>query len=204
MSVLKDVALAQASFQRGLVTVVANRLALVLAAGFALVAAGGAWAADPTYNSYRDKGAVRGHDVVAYFSLEPGAKAVKGKPEHAVVWQGVAWYFSSAANLQKFKANPEAYAPQYGGYCAFASSKNFTTSIRPNSWLIHNGKLYLNHNWVSKRMFISDLEQSIEQADANWPALLKRCEKRGNCRRAATLPVGLEVLDATELVQYSL
>lgn len=146
------------------------------------------FAADPLYNSYRDKGAIRGYDTVAYFTLPPGAKAVKGKKKYATEWNNVAWYFSSQQNLERFKADPEAYAPQYGGYCSFAMSKNFTTSIRPNSWLIHEGKLYLNHNSVSFRLFKKDLTKSIETANKNWPTALKRCEKRNNCRSQPKIP----------------
>ena len=153
-----------------------------------------AYAADPDFNSYRDKGAVRGYDVVAYFSLPEGAKAVKGKKEYAVIWNDVPWYFSTEQNLQKFKKSPEAYAPAYGGYCAFAASKNFTTSIRPNSWIVHEGKLYLNHNSASRRLFFKDIETGVAEADSNWPELLKRCEKRGNCRRLPKLPSGVDVL----------
>lgn len=155
---------------------------------------GQAFAADHVYNSYRDKGAVRGYDVVAYFSLEAGDKAVKGKPEFATVWNGVPWYFSSAANLEKFTANPEAYAPQFGGYCAFAAGQNFTTSIRPNSWTIHKGKLYLNHNSSSARIFRKDLDTSIALAEANWPSVLERCERRDNCRKAPKIPDNLKAL----------
>lgn len=163
-------------------------LALVITG---LLLTNAAFAADPTYNSYRDKGAVRGHDVVAYYSLPEGAKAVKGKKEYMTVWQNVPWYFSSQANLTAFEQNPESYAPQFGGYCAFATSKNFTTSIRPDSWLIHEGKLYLNHNGASQRLFKKNLEASLIEANDNWPSVLKRCEKRGNCRKPAKIPVML-------------
>ncbi|WP_053982076.1 YHS domain-containing (seleno)protein [Marinagarivorans algicola] len=147
-----------------------------------------AFAANPLYNSYRDKGAIRGHDVVAYFTLPPGARAIKGKKEYATVWNNVAWYFSSQQNLERFKADPEAYAPQYGGYCSFAMSKNFTTSIRPDNWLIHEGKLYLNHNSISFRLFKKDLAESIEMANKNWPTVLTKCEKRNNCRSHPEIP----------------
>ncbi len=144
-----------------------------------------AHAADPFYNSYRDKGAIRGHDPVAYFSLKPGAKAVKGKKEFSYEWEGVTWYFSSLKNLKAFKENPTAYAPQFGGYCSFAVSKNFTTSIRPDSWLIHEGKLYLNHNSASQRLFSKSIDNSLAEANNNWPTVLTRCERRNNCRGSA-------------------
>lgn len=161
---------------------------LLLAILITSIVSATSYAADPTYNSYRDKGAVRGYDVVAYYSLPAGADAVKGKEEYAYIWRGAAWYFSSEANLKKFKASPEAYAPQYGGYCAFAVGKNFTTSIRPNNWAIHDGKLYLNHNSASRRLFLKSIEENIASADENWPTVLTRCERRNNCRRKPKLP----------------
>lgn len=44
-------------------------------------------------------------------------------------------------------ADPEKYAPQYGGYCAWAVSekKDFAPGD-PQYWAIEDGKLYLNYN----------------------------------------------------------
>ena len=144
-------------------------------------------AADPEYNFYRDQGAVHGYDVVEYFNLPAGAEPIKGDRQIYHDWKGVKWYFSKEENKAKFAEAPEKYAPQFGGYCAFAVSKNFTTSIRPDKWLIVDGKLYLNHNKASMRIFQRNLEKSISKANKNWPEVLKRCEKRGRCRE---LPKG--------------
>ena len=57
--------------------------------------------------------AVKGYDPVAYFTE---AEPIKGKAEFEYRWQGVKWRFSSAKHLALFKATPEKYAPQYGGY----------------------------------------------------------------------------------------
>jgi len=126
-------------------------------------------AADPAYYSHKSKGAIKGADVVAYYSLQPGQPAVKGRDEFTYEWQNTVWKFSSEENRQAFIANPERYAPQYGGYCAFAVGHNFTTDIRPDSWTIIDDKLYLNHNGISQRKFHKDLAKSIDRADGNWP-----------------------------------
>ncbi|MBS29434.1 MAG: YHS domain protein [Alphaproteobacteria bacterium] len=107
----------------------------------AFVSAGPALAVDPVFNTGGK--AIRGYDPVAYFTEE---KAVKGKSEHSFTFQGAIWQFSSAANQELFAANPEKYAPQYGGYCAWAVVNNYTASIDPDAWSICDGKLYLNYS----------------------------------------------------------
>ncbi len=140
-------------------------------------------AADPEFYSHKRLGAIKGVDVVAYFSLLPGASAVKGKRKFSYVWKGTEWRFSNAENREKFIANPEDYAPQFGGYCAFATAHNFTTSIWPDSWLIIDDKLYLNHNRTSAKKFRKSPEYYIEKASKNWPAVLEKCERRKNCKK---------------------
>lgn len=64
-----------------------------------------------------NKIAIKGYDPVAYFKLR---KAMKGKEIYASSYDGVTYYFSSNENKETFKANPKAFEPQYGGWCAFA------------------------------------------------------------------------------------
>ena len=138
-------------------------------------------AADAPIYSHSKKGAVKGADVVAYYSLEPGAKAVIGSDEFTHEWMGATWKFSSAKNRDLFAADPEAYAPQFGGYCAFAVSHNFTKPISPNKWAVVDGKLYLNLNGIAYRKWNKDRGASIARGHANWPNVLKSCEKHDNC-----------------------
>lgn len=112
--------------------------------------------------------AVKGYDVVAYFA---DAKAVKGKKSLQTEWQGANWRFSSQTNLDAFKANPEQYAPQYGGYCAYAVSQGYTASVDPAAFSIVDGKLYLNYSHSVARTWRADQENYIRLADQNWPAL---------------------------------
>ena len=92
------------------------------------------------------------------------------------------WRFATAENRDAFVANPEAYAPQFGGYCAFAVSHNFTKTVQPDLWKIVDGKLYLNYNKTAKRKWEKDQSAAIVRGDANWPTVLLECEKNGNCR----------------------
>ena len=126
-------------------------------------------------HSFRD--AIKGVDVVAYFDLEPGEKAVKGSKKFTHKWKGATWRFSSEKNRQKFITTPEQYVPQYGGYCAFAMAKGFTASPRPNSWVIIDGKLYLNNNKSSLKLWNQSREEYITKADKNWPKLLEKNKK---------------------------
>ncbi len=112
--------------------------------------------------------ALKGFDAVAYFAIE---SAVEGSPRYEYVWNGAKWLFSNAENLQKFKQNPEAYAPQYGGYCSYAVSKGYTADGNPNAWKIVDGKLYLNYNPEVKEIWEKDQPQNIKKGEEHWVEL---------------------------------
>ncbi len=75
-----------------------------------------------------------------------------------------------------FQAQPEVYAPQYGGYCAYALSQGATAPGDPNVWQIVDGKLYLNVNEAVGKIWANDNPGYITKADANWPKLLAASE----------------------------
>src|SRR5512139_3751066 len=64
--------------------------------------------------------AIKGYDPVAFFKE---SQPVMGLDSLTYRWKDADWYFSTSENLQNFKSMPEAYAPQYGGYCAYGTSK---------------------------------------------------------------------------------
>ena len=134
-----------------------------------LLGAGNAVAIDAIYTSWYDDIAVKGFDTVAYFTENA---AVEGKKAHSLEWNGATWRFSSAANKALFEADPEKYAPQYGGYCAWAVSQNQTASIEPEQFTIVDGKLYLNYNQEVKEKWLVDTSANINVGDKNWPGLL--------------------------------
>src|ERR1044071_4385035 len=82
-------------------------------------------------NKTADGKALSGYDAVAYFSAQ---SAVEGDPQYEYAWNGAKWLFSSKENLEKFKSNPEAYAPQFGGYCAYPASEGHTANGDPQAW----------------------------------------------------------------------
>ncbi|MBM3735007.1 MAG: YHS domain protein [Acidobacteria bacterium] len=114
--------------------------------------------------------AIKGYDTVAYFT---DSRPVNGSPEFTAVWRNATWRFASAANRDRFQANPEQYVPQYGGYCAWAVSNNYTAPIDPTAWRIVNGRLYLNYNSSVQARWAQELNQRIDAADRNWPSLHK-------------------------------
>lgn len=128
-----------------------------------------ALAVDPVYTGIFSNQAIKGYDTVAYFTE---GQAVKGVKEFRTEYKEATWLFSSQANLDLFLASPEKYAPQYGGYCAYAVSKNATASIQPELFTIHDDKLYLNYNQSINDKWLADKEQLIDLADQNWPSLL--------------------------------
>ena len=113
--------------------------------------------------------AIRGTDPVAYFTQ--GAP-VAGSAEFTHTWNNATWRFASAENRDLFAANPEQYAPQYGGYCAWAVSQGYTAAIDPNAWKIVDGRLYLNFNRSVQRRWERDIPGNITRANANWPGVL--------------------------------
>ena len=113
--------------------------------------------------------AVAGYDPVAYFTEN---MPVKGDPSIVFKYRGALWLFSSAANRDAFKADPEKYAPQYGGYCAYAVSQGYTAKGEPEVWKIVDGKLYLNFSRGVQKRWQRDIPGHITSANANWPSVL--------------------------------
>ena len=99
-------------------------------------------AIDEIYTGFFSSSAIKGYDTVAYFTQE---KAVEGNKKYQYQWKGAKWLFSSQKNLDLFTVNPDKYAPQYGGWCAYAVSQNTTASIEPDLFTIVDDKLYLNY-----------------------------------------------------------
>lgn len=114
--------------------------------------------------------AIEGYDTVAYFTDN---RAVEGKRKFETVWMDAKWRFSSLEHRDLFVANPEKYAPQYGGYCAYAVSQNYTASIEPEQFEIVQGKLYLNYNAKIKKQWLGQRDEFIIAGDANWPRVIE-------------------------------
>lgn len=110
--------------------------------------------------------AIAGADPVAYFTE---GTYVPGSDQFTHDWSGATWYFSSAEHRDTFASDPTAYAPQYGGFCAWAVSQGYTAAVDPEAWKVVDGKLYLNFNKSIQSRWERDIPGNIAQADANWP-----------------------------------
>jgi YHS domain-containing protein len=110
--------------------------------------------------------AMKGYDPVAYF--DTGAP-VKGVADYSTEWANATWQFASAEHRDRFVADPEQYAPQFGGYCSFAVSKGFTADISPDAWDIEDGRLYLFADQNVRDEWVGGLpEGTLEKSTANW------------------------------------
>ncbi len=150
---------------------------IIVAFTLFLAAATSAYAAEPINTleksglfGYKPNGiAIRGFDTVAYFTE---GKAVKGKASIATEWNGATWHFSKQEHLELFTADPEAYAPQYGGYCAYGVAVDSLVKIEGNLWDIVDDKLYLNFNKKLQKKWRTDIPGYINTADAKFSGLL--------------------------------
>jgi YHS domain-containing protein len=148
-----------------LIAVTGAMLAVVTPAGTHAVAA-----KPPVFTGLVEGVAVGGYDPVAYFTQ---GKPVKGSEDFTLQHEGATWRFASAENRATFEADPAKYAPQYGGYCAYAVAKGSTAKAEPDAWTIHAGKLYLNFDRSVRAIWEKDIPGYIKKADANWPGVLE-------------------------------
>ncbi len=133
---------------------------------FVLLFTTSASAQEAVYTGTFSSEAISGYDSVSYFT--EGAP-VKGSSEFKTKWHGATWKFSSQENLDTFKADPEKYAPQYGGHCAWALADGNFYEGDPKVWEIYGGKLYLNYNETVKEKWVQDKDGFITAADIEYP-----------------------------------
>ena len=109
--------------------------------------------------------AIGGYDPVAFFTE---SKPVKGDAAYKLEWNDANWQFATQQNLDSFKASPEKYAPQYGGYCAYGAADGHKAPTEIETWTVLDNKLYFNYNGEVKSIWNKDRLKYIEQANANW------------------------------------
>ncbi len=116
-----------------------------------------------------DNAAIRGYDPVAYFTQ---GEPVLGSAEFSADFGGATWHFATKEHREMFVETPDKYAPQYGGYCAFAVSRGYTAETDPEAWTVHNDKLYLNYSKSVRTRWLRNIDENISLGDANWPSIL--------------------------------
>jgi len=114
--------------------------------------------------------AIQGYDPVAYFTE---GRPIKGYPEYVARWDEATWMFATAESRDVFEANPKKYAPQYGGFCAYAVSHGSKADIAPFAFSILNEKLYLNYSAEVKALWETDTSRYIKTADQIWERMRK-------------------------------
>ncbi len=112
--------------------------------------------------------AIRGTDTTSYFAK---GRPLAGDASHVVKWNGATWRFGSAQEAAKFRANPTAFAPQFGAYCTGGLSQRHVVEGKPQHWRIHGNKLYLFHRAIGAKRFSKDPEGTIAKAKAYWREL---------------------------------
>jgi len=160
-------------------------LAIMLGLGAALTFGSNAQAAAEVNvnNGY----AVHGYDVVAYFTI--GAPT-EGRAQFTAEFQGATYRFASADHRDRFAADPAAFAPQYGGYCAFGTAMGRKFDGDPTAWRIVDGKLYLNLNKTIQQRWFSDIPGFIRGAENNWPIIVSLSDGQLDSNPPAGLTLG--------------
>ena len=143
-------------------------LSATLAAGLLFTPVLAEAASDPVHTSWRNNIAAGGMDVVTFFSGKPQ----DGKVEFSTRFQGADWYFFSQANKDLFLATPEQFAPQYGGYCAWAVAQGKLAAGNPKYWAVEDGRLYFNYNSRIQKRWDKTRAEFIVSGDQNWPGLI--------------------------------
>lgn len=127
-----------------------------------------ALAADPVSTSWRNDIAAMGWDVVSFFIGEPA----RGSEAFVETFRGAEWRFSTEANRLLFSVNPEAFLPEYGGYCAWAVGHDKLARGNPEHWTLRDGRLFFNFSDRTHRLWERERERWIARGDANWPDVL--------------------------------
>jgi hypothetical protein len=124
------------------------------------------FASEPVYTT--SYGAIDGYDPVEYFR---SGQATRGTQDISAEWGGSIWHFASEANRVAFLAEPERFAPQFGGYCAFGMARGYTAFTDPTVFEVVEGRLYLNFDAYVQTTWRQYRELFIRQAEHNWPAV---------------------------------
>lgn len=142
-----------------------NRVLKTLTAASAIAMSSLTFAADIGVNADKNDLAISGYDAVSYFKK---GKPSKGSSKYTATHKGAIFHFSSASNRDLFKASPEKYAPQFGGYCAMGVALNKKLDVDPYAWKIVDNKLYLNLNKDVQKKWSSDIDGNLTTAYRNW------------------------------------
>jgi hypothetical protein len=128
-------------------------------------ASGRPMAAEPVvFNSYTGL-AIDGYDPVSYFV--DGAPRL-GRPDFELRFGGASWRFVNEGNMAAFAADPDVYAPRFGGRDPVAIVRDAAAPGHPMLWLIAENHLYLFYSEAAQAAFAKDPETAVEAAERHW------------------------------------
>jgi len=130
--------------------------------------------AEPANVMSVDEVALDGYDPVAYFE---SSKAIKVGLENSYSHLGLQWYFQNSENRASFEADPQAYIPQFGGFCAYELADENLVLSNPEFWYIHNKKLYLFSDEDAKNEWFENISLILPQAQSQWDLLKNPSEE---------------------------
>jgi len=148
-----------------------RRYGIVVAAWLVGATAIAAAASKPPINADPGDPALRGYDPVAYWTE---GRPVRGTPQFELRRSGAIWRFATSEHRDRFARDPDRYAPQFGGYCAYAMSRGYMADGDPTVWRIVDGRLYLNYSARAAALWQQDIPGNIAKGRRNWPAVLAR------------------------------
>ncbi len=111
---------------------------------------------------------LHGYDPVAFFKQ---GRALAGSNAYSAVHDGVIYHFADAADRDAFRAAPQRYAPQFGGFCAMGVAMGKKFDIDPQAWRVVDGRLNMNMNPALQKRWLEDVPGNLQQAQENWPKL---------------------------------
>ena len=123
-------------------------------------------AAEPAVFNRHTGLAIDGYDPVAYFV--DGTPRL-GRPDFEVRRGGAGFRFVNEGNMAAFAADPEIYAPRFGGHDPVAIVRGAATPGHPGLWLIAEHRLYLFYSAEARSQFAIDPDSGIEAAERHWP-----------------------------------
>lgn len=142
----------------------------LLAAVSVVLSAVSAVAGPEVYTATLSNVAADGFDVVAFHRE---GRPVPGDPRFTHRWKDATWRFASAEARDAFAADPDRYAPAYGGHCSWAASQGYRASGDPRHWRIVSGRLFFNYDGRVHSTWLTNVPGFIAAADRNWPRLLR-------------------------------
>jgi YHS domain-containing protein len=114
---------------------------------------------------------LQGYDPVAFFT---DSAAVRGDSTHTASYGGATYWFKNEAHRALFAADPEKYAPQFGGFCAYGAANGHAAPVEIDTWQVRAGKLLLNYDRSVRAKFDRDVAGYLSKAYELWPGIVAK------------------------------